>query len=84
MSDPIRKKIVGVSDSHDRLWKIGVADSEEAITDYNWEITGYTPGLQVLPEIGKHIHYGGNAYYVLPELQKRGFVVTFVEDRKTP
>lgn len=82
MSDPIRERIVGVSSHHDRLWKIEVADSEEAITDYNWEITGYTPGLQELPEIGQHIHYGGNAYYVLPELQKRGFVVTACEDRR--
>lgn len=82
MTDPIRNKIVGFSDSHDRLWKIEVADATEAITDYNWEITGHTPGLQELPEIGQHIHYGGNAYYVIPELQKRGFVVTEVEDRK--
>jgi DNA-binding PadR family transcriptional regulator len=43
---------------------------------------GYTPGLQHLPEIGQHIHYGGNAYYVLNELQKRGFIVTRHDDRK--
>jgi hypothetical protein len=82
MLDPIRKRLEGLSDNHDRLWRIEVADSEEALTDYNREITGFTPGLQELPEIGKHIHYGGNAYYVIPELQKRGFVVTKVDDRR--
>jgi hypothetical protein len=81
MRDPIREKIKGFSNQHDRLWKIEVADCEEAITDYNWEITGFTSGLQELPDIGKHIHYGGNAYYVIPELQRRGFVVSCCEDR---
>lgn len=76
MRDPIRDKIIGFSTDNDRLWKIEVDDSTEAITDYNDEITGYTPNLQGLSDIGQHIHYGGNAYYVLNELRRHGFVVT--------
>lgn len=82
MPDLIRDKIIGFSSQHDRLWKIEIADHIEALTDYNWEITGYTKGLQELPNIGKFIHYGGNAYYVIPELQKCGFVVEQIDDRK--
>ncbi len=69
--DPIRDRLIGGRNIHDRLWKIEVDECIEAITDYNWEITGFTPNLQKLPEIGKHIHYGGNAYYITNELNRR-------------
>lgn len=80
--DPVREKLGGVPNSHDRLWKIEVCDGVEALTDYNWEITGFTEGLTQLPELGKLVHYSGNAYHLLGELQKRGFTVTFIEDRR--
>lgn len=80
MPHPIREKLIGITDWHDMLYIIEVADSIEAISVYNHEIMGFTPGLQELPEIGKDIHYGGNSYYVIPELQKRGFVVNRVDD----
>lgn len=81
MPDPIRKRLHGFTDYHDRLWKIKVADSEEAISEYKGEIVASTPGLWELPEISQHIHHGGNAYRVLGELRRLGAVVTLVNDR---
>ncbi len=82
MSHEIRNRVIGVSNINDRLWLIEVNKMEEAITEYNQEITGFTPNLANLPNIGRYIHYSGNAYYVLNELQKCGFIVTEYEDRK--
>ena len=76
MADPIRETLQGVTGWHDALSKIEVGDNVFAISHYNHEIMGFSPELQKLPEIGQHIHYGGNAYYVLNELRLRGFVVT--------
>ena len=82
MQHPIRERLVGLTDWHDALALIEVGDDLEAISHYNHEIMGYTPALRQLPEIGQHIHYGGNAYYVLGELHRRGFTVTPCDDRK--
>jgi hypothetical protein len=51
MTHPIRERMLGFSDNHDRLWKITkpaeeyFSPFEAGITDYNFEITGFTRGL---------------------------------------
>jgi hypothetical protein len=61
----------------DRLWIIFHPESgaEVAFTDYNQEITGHTENASEFPELGKHISYGGNSYYVVGEANRRdGFI----------
>lgn len=76
-----REGLIGYSGPEDRLWIIGTADFEAALTDYNWEITGYDKRLhQLFPDI---IRYSGNAYYVTGAFaSQNGWVVTRVEDRR--
>ncbi len=65
---------------HDRLWIIETSDGAFALTDYNWEITGFDPALQKLNDA---VHYGGNAYYVTGALcNERGWRARHVEDRR--
>ncbi len=80
----LEQRIAEFSNIHfrDRIWTIEIDDSIELISDYNWEITGFTSGLKQIPDIGKEIYYSGNAYYVLPELDKRGFKITKVDSRR--
>jgi hypothetical protein len=64
-------KMRGVPFSQDRWWKIDGPEGCGILTDYNWEITGYTDSLRAL--LGGIIRYGGNAYYVLGQCQLRGW-----------
>ena len=66
--------IPGAVKQNDRLWIIVHPDgSEVALTDYNQEITGHTDGAVDFPNLGKYIHYSGNAYYVICEANRIGF-----------
>ena len=78
--DARRRTLLGFSDHHDRLWIIKTPDFEAAITDYNWELTGYDRRLHDLdPEV---FHYGGNAYYITGAYaQSLGWTATHGEDR---
>lgn len=77
--DPLRDQIRGGSFDQDRLWKITKEDFVGALTDYNWEITGVTPNVADLDE---SLRYSGNAYYWTSELERRGYKVEHVEDRR--
>ncbi len=67
--------VPGISNFRDRLWIIVHPDGTEvAFTDYNQEITGHTEGAAEFPDLGEHIKYGGNAYFVVSEANRRGFV----------
>lgn len=79
MPHPIRDKLQGITDWHDRLWIITMPDgSQEAMTDYNWEIVGVTE--RIFKEF--NIGYGDNAYYWTSELVKRNCKVEHMDDRK--
>jgi hypothetical protein len=76
MPNALRKQLIGFTNDHDRLWQLtSPLGNVEAATDYNWEITGFTPGLK------DNLHYGANAYYWLDEYRKRGWKVEHIEDR---
>lgn len=69
--------VPGVMNFRDRLWIIVHPESgkEVAFTDYNQEITGHTEDAEDFPELGEFVKYGGNAYYVVGEANRRpGFV----------
>jgi hypothetical protein len=80
--DARRETLIGWSDPNDRLWILGTPDFEAAITDYNWELTGYDKRLHELdPEV---FHYSGNVYYITGAYARsRGWTTTRVEDRLT-
>lgn len=60
---PIRETLNGIHCTSDRLWLITTPLGEFALTDYNWEITGFSPELHSIdPFI---FYYGGNALYVV-------------------
>lgn len=66
--------------SRDRLWLVTMPDgSQEAMTDYNWEVTSVTKKLSEEFDI----RYSGNAYYWVYELPNRGCAVEYIEDRRT-
>lgn len=80
---PIRKTLVGFHDDHDRLWVLHIPNlspGKFAITDYNWELTGFSKELsQFDPKV---FHYGGNAYYITGMYaHQKGWRVEHVEDR---
>ena len=81
MVDDLRSDLHGFSFEQDRLWRITGPDFVGAMTDYNDEITGYTPNLKEHFNDGD-IHYGGNAYYVTMEAVRRGYKVEHVDDRR--
>jgi len=69
-------KIPGITNLRDRIWILVHPNGAEiAFTDYNQEITGHTDNAEEFPELGEFIHYGGNAYYVVGEANRRGFYV---------
>lgn len=75
MPNLLRERIKGLSDYHDRLWRIIKDDGTvEALTDYNWEIMGWTDGLN------EFCVYGGNAYYWLGKFQNKGWKVEVIDD----
>lgn len=77
MSNLLRERIKGVPDTHDRLWRlISPQGVVEAVTDYNWGVTGSTDGLR------EHFHYSANAYYWLDEYRKRGWKIERIDDRE--
>lgn len=58
----------GVSFDQDRHWKISGPDFEATMTDYNWEVTGWSKEL-----IGV-VKYTDNAYwFVFTECPRRGW-----------
>lgn len=70
---------MGLSEDNDRLWIVTLPDgSQEALTDYNWEVTGRTKRLA--NDYG--IIYSDNAYYWTDELVRRGCKVEGFEDRR--
>src|SRR5271166_3660881 len=75
-SSELRKSIThGFSCDRDRLWKITYQNGEvAAVTDYNWEITGWSDNAPI--EVKE---YGGNFYYWCDKLQKDGFKVEYQE-----
>jgi hypothetical protein len=66
--------------SHDRHWVIDTPEFSGAITDYNWELTGYDKKLvEAFPDV---FRYGGNAYYIIYTwVPRMGFSVTQTERR---
>lgn len=79
--DPRRTKVIGCSQSNDRLWILHRDGHEYPITEYNYEITGVDPALHAL--YPNDVHYGGNAYWVTGAFAERnGFMVEGVEDRR--
>lgn len=68
--------IPGIMNSHDRARTIVHPDGTEvSFTDYNDEITGNTDNAKDFPVLGKYIHYSGNAYYVVNEARRLGWIV---------
>lgn len=81
MASVLREKLNGVSFERDRLWHVTKGSFSGAITDYNWELTGYCQDM--VNEFGSNIiHYGGNAYYITMEAERRGYKVEHIEDRR--
>lgn len=77
----MRDRLMGMAHDHDRLWLLHTPEFVGVITEYNFELTGYSPELGKLdPET---FRYGGNAYYVLNVYSKqRGWRVEPCEDRR--
>jgi len=71
-------KVPGIMNFRDRLWIIIhlKTNSEVAFTDYNQEITGHTEDADKFPELGEYIYYGGNAYYIIGEANRREDFIT--------
>lgn len=75
----LRKGLVGSPDNHDRLWRITGPNFVAGLTEYNDELTGYSPVL--VGVFGETVvHYGGNAYYILKVARKRGYKVEVLVD----
>lgn len=82
MRAAIRDRLLGLPEDNDRLWLLyepsGIA---HAITEYNDELTGYTPELAVMEP--KIFCYGGNAHYILRTFVcKQGWTIQCLEDRR--
>ena len=78
---PLRDNLLGYSFDQDRPWLLHAPDGTVfAITEYNDELTGFSPELQ---EIDPTIFcYGGNAYYIVGTwAEKNGFRAEKFEDR---
>jgi hypothetical protein len=75
--DPLRQRMRGFTDHHDRLWRVTGPDFVAGMTDYNWEVVGWTPELDGIAE------YSGNAYHLVKrEFPRRGWKVEYVDDRE--
>jgi hypothetical protein len=62
--------MTGIWFRNDRLHLVHTPEGVMGMADYNWEITGYTKALQrLMPEV----RYGGNAYYVIGQMQLKGW-----------
>jgi hypothetical protein len=71
--------VPGIMNFRDHLWIIvhEPSGAEVAFTDYNQEITGCTENAASFPEFGEEIdRFGGNAYYVVGEANRRPDFVT--------
>lgn len=63
-------ELCGVPHPYDRHWRIVTPDFEATVTDYNWEVTGYSEALADV------LRYGANAYwFLLTECPSRGWRV---------
>lgn len=79
---PLRNGLHGLADDNDRLTLLrDPGGNVYAITDYNWELTGYDPRLGAIDP--KTFHYGGNAWYITGSwAMERGWRVEEHEDRR--
>jgi hypothetical protein len=78
---PLRDSLLGYSMDQDRLWLLHTRNGTYAITEYNHELTGFSPELQALDNVT--FRYGGNAYYVLgPYAKRENWRVEEFEDRQ--
>ena len=77
MSNLLRNIVInGYSDTHDRLWRVTYQNGEiAAVTDYNWEITGWSDNTPI-----EFKEYGGNLYGLMKKYQ--GFKLEHIEDRR--
>lgn len=67
--------IPGIMNKRDLHWVIlHPSGVWVGLTDYNQEITGHTDNAKDFPILGEYIHYGGNAYYVIGEANRLGFI----------
>lgn len=81
MPAAIRTSLHGFSLQEDRLYLLHTPDGTFAITEYNHELTGYSPELGALDP--KTFHYSGNAYYITTTYAKeKGWRVEHLEDRQ--
>lgn len=71
---------VGAPFEHDRLWRVTGPGFCAGLTEYNDEISTYAPILKEL--FRPHVHYGGNAYYILNQARARGYTVEAVDRRR--
>lgn len=71
----------GAAFDRDRLWRITGPGFCCGLREYNDEITAYAPLLREL--FRPHVHYGGNAYYILNQARGRGYVVESVDQRRS-
>lgn len=81
MRAAVRDSLVGYHMDNDRLWLLLTPEGTFAITEYNDELTGYSPRLAEIDP--KTFHYGGNAYYITGVYaRERGWGVQEHEDRR--
>lgn len=67
--------IPGIMNKQDLHWVIlHPSGVWVGLTDHNQEIISHTDNAKDFPVLGEHIHYGGNAYYVIGEANRLGFI----------
>lgn len=76
---PIRERLRGASLSPDRLFVVRMPDGDAAFTEYNQEVTGWTPELN---ELGLGAMYGMRPWPIFDACKERGWPVEEIEDRR--
>ena len=70
----LRKTTSGIMNERDTLTRVvcptGIVES---FTSYNHEMTSHSSGDNIPDDIRREWRYGGNAYWVEMELQRRGY-----------
>ncbi|SRR5258706_6729999 len=70
MDGLLKTSWLGYSFDRDRKWEIIKGEFKGYISDYNWEITGYTKNM-----IDLGASYSGSAYWLLNKLRGEGYTI---------
>jgi len=81
MPNALRLQTPGYMNDRDALHRIVSPQGRvESYTEYNHEITGHSSGDALPDDLRAEFRYGGNAYWLGMELERRGFRIDDVRD----